>query len=240
MIAGQVFGMPESHVMEVLRRIREQDLYVRETRSISNRPKATPRHLANLVGALMSGASSRGAAQAVQRMEFCTVNTHYFYKFFRTTEVRLWEEINLFFDNKKWASSRIDRSGARAPLARFVDIACDKDPIEGFSILDLIEVLIEALSIYPELYGELADTEIVYNPDRNDAKLYLVASEWDSEISDYVPKERKTESGYVSHVDLQLDFSDDDNDFQGLVDRRVTVNFEMLHRFAKSLRRGEA
>lgn len=236
MIAGQVFGMPDSHVMEIIRRIREQDLYVRETRSISNRPKATPRHLANLVGALMTGASSRMAAQAVERLENCIVNTHYFQKFFRTNQVRLGEEFDLFFDNAKWAESRIDRKNTRAPLRRMVETACDDEKYFCFNILDLMEIVIEALADCPDLFSVLALSAITYDADRNEAELEFLISEWDSEVNQYMPKEN--EGGFP--FSFTLDFSDENNDFQGLVDRKVTITFEMLVRFAKALRRGEA
>lgn len=63
---SHVTGVPFSEVSEIGRRIREAGLFVKETRS-PNSPRATPENVANLLIAIMSGASSRKAAEAVER-----------------------------------------------------------------------------------------------------------------------------------------------------------------------------
>lgn len=229
MIAGEAFGLTSSHVAEIIRRIRERDLYVRETRSKNNRPKATARHLANLVAALMAGASSRTAADAIERVENCIADCTKFQKFFRTTKVSRGDDYDLFFNDDDWNKKKMPHGG-RAPLHKFVEAACDDSWFGQFSLVDLLEILIEALANYDEIFTMLVCSEITYDPDRNCAEFDLMRSEWNADTNDY-------DADYTTR--LSLPFADESNDYRGMVARSVVIDFKLLLRFAKALRRGD-
>lgn len=126
MIAGQAFGIPDSHAAEVIRRLRENDQYVRQTRSIRNRPKATARHLANLVAALMTGASSRTAPDALKRVERCRISGNALQKLFFDDPVNIGDDFTRYFNDSEWSKHRpLDPINKRAPFHKIVIAARD-------------------------------------------------------------------------------------------------------------------
>lgn len=66
---AELLGLRGEDVAETVRRLREDDLFVRETRWPSS-PRPDTQHVTNLLVAILSGASAKGAARAVTRASF--------------------------------------------------------------------------------------------------------------------------------------------------------------------------
>jgi hypothetical protein len=72
-VLASATGIPFSEVAEIGRRIREDGLFVKETKSPRS-PRATERDAANLIAACLSGASTRKAAGAVRALRQTAVS----------------------------------------------------------------------------------------------------------------------------------------------------------------------
>lgn len=71
-LAGEL-GMRIEDVTEIARRVREAGYFVKETRSPQS-PRATPRHCANLIAAIMSDEPARHAARGVANAELAVTD----------------------------------------------------------------------------------------------------------------------------------------------------------------------
>lgn len=228
-VAAEEFGVSEKTVSEIVRRIREEGLFVRETRSRTKSPAASARHVAHLIIALMSGAPSRKAAEAVNRASHAEVDSYAIQKYWSASRnyILANEQWRRFFVDEDW-SRTVGACSTQAPLRDFTDQAWRKRN-HSFTFVDAIESLISAFQREAAIIHDFGASQLSYLPDLNRGVVEFVESVWDPEINGYMASDGNTH--------FEMEFTDGMNDFRPTIRRVVALEFPALARLAMSLSR---